>query len=597
MKKFKYIAAIMVASMIFTACANKTADTSDEALTKESSDDGTNVSAGESTITQSSIINQDKLFSNRDLSGEYDVSECESITLSDNASKTSASKGVTISENTITITKEGDYIIEGTLSDGMIIVDVDDSEKVQLVLNGVSINSETSAAIFVKNADKVFVTLASGTTNTLSNGGEFVVLEGMEDTTANIDAVIFSKDDLTLNGTGTLEINSPAGHGVVSKNDLVITGGTYNITAASHGFSGKDSVAVADGTFNVTAGKDGIHSENDDDDEVGYIYIADGSFNFDVESDGMSAVNEIYVAGGNIVVTKSYEGLEARLINIMGGTIDITSSDDGLNATDKRSEESGESTSGDNFGFKGGFGGGGPMGDTQDEANINITGGVININAEGDGVDSNGYFTMSGGELYVTGPSNGGNGALDYGIDATITGGIVVAAGQSDMAVNFGSDSTQGSILVNTSSQNEAGTKIVLTDSAGNNLIEWTMEKRYNSVVISCPEIVDGGTYTVSMGDNTTEVTMDGLIYGSGFDMGHGGFGGGGFGGKRGNREEMTDGQDMPQMPSGEGEMPDKPDDNDKKDKHFDGGKPDETVTGGGREIPFEGNSDNTKKE
>jgi hypothetical protein len=226
------------------------------------------------------------------------------------------------------------------------------------------------------------------------------------------------------------------------------------------------------------------------------------------------------------------------------------------------------------------------MDDTQEEANINITGGIININAEGDGVDSNGYFTMSGGELYVTGPSNSGNGALDYGIDATITGGIVVAAGQSGMAVNFGSDSTQGSILVNTSSQNEAGTKIVLTGSDGNKLLEWTMEKSYNSVVISCPEIVDGGTYTVSMGDNTTEVTMDGLIYGSGFGMGQGGFGGGGFknddfGGKRGNRDEM----------------PDKPDDNEHDDKQFNGGKPDEGVTGGGREVPVEGNSDNIKKE
>jgi hypothetical protein len=190
------------------------------------------------------------------------------------------------------------------------------------------------------------------------------------------------------------------------------------------------------------------------------------------------------------------------------------------------------------------------MGDTQEDANINITGGIIYINAEGDGVDSNGYFTMAGGELYVTGPSNGGNGALDYGISATITGGIVVAAGQSDMAVNFDSDSTQGSILVNTSSQNEAGTQIVLTDSNGNKLIEWTMEKRYNSVVISCPDIVDGGTYTVQMGDNSTEVTMDGLIYGSGFGMG-GGFGGG----------------------------------------------KDASTFGGGREVPIEGDSNNTKKE
>jgi hypothetical protein len=190
------------------------------------------------------------------------------------------------------------------------------------------------------------------------------------------------------------------------------------------------------------------------------------------------------------------------------------------------------------------------MGDTQEDANINIAGGIIYINAEGDGVDSNGYFTMSGGELYVTGPSNGGNGALDYGISATITGGIVVAAGQSDMAVNFDSDSTQGSILVNTSSQNEAGTQIVLTDSNGNKIIEWTMEKRYNSVVISCPDIVDGGTYTVQMGDNSTEVTMDGLIYGSGFGMG-GGFGGG----------------------------------------------KDASTFGGGREVPIEGDSNNTKKE
>jgi hypothetical protein len=206
----------------------------------------------------------------------------------------------------------------------------------------------------------------------------------------------------------------------------------------------------------------------------------------------------------------------------------------------------------DNFGGRGGRGGfgGGPMEDTQEDANINITGGIIYINAEGDGVDSNGYFTMSGGELYVTGPSNGGNGALDYGISATITGGIVVAAGQSDMAVNFDSDSTQGSILVNTSSQNEAGTQIVLTDSNGNKLIEWTMEKRYNSVVISCPDIVDGGTYTVQMGDNSTEVTMDGLIYGSGFGMG-GGFGGG----------------------------------------------KDASTFGGGREVPIEGDSNNTKKE
>jgi hypothetical protein len=657
MKKYRYVAAIMVATMIFTACGNNAGSVSeDEVITESvvSEENGNNASENDSDgAFTGSLINKDKQFSDRDLSGEYDVSECKSIKLLDNGSSSDAKKGVAIDENTITITKEGDYILEGSLSDGMIIVDVDKSEKVQLVLNGVSINSETSAAIYVNQADKVFVTLADGTENTLSNGGEFVELDDTSYNSSNIDAVIFSKDDLTLNGTGSLTINSPVGHGVVSKNDLVITGGIYNVTAGKHGFSGKDSVAVANGTLNVTAGKDGIHSENDDDDEAGLVYIENGDFNFSVESDGISAVNEIYVADGKIKITKSYEGLEARIINICGGVVDITSSDDGLNATDKRSTaenqnsdrkdfdpgdfdmsqfsqedlekikeafESGEMPedmtlpegmtmpempegmelgempedmtmpeNSDDFngGGKmgggpggGGFGGGGdPMGDTQSDANINISGGVVYINAEGDGVDSNGYFTMSGGELYVMGPSNSGNGALDYGIDAAITGGIVVAAGQSGMAVNFGSDSTQGSMLVNTSSQNDAGTKIVLLDSDGNKLIEWTMEKRYNSVVISCPEIVDGGTYTVEMGDTSTEVTMDGLIYGDGFGMG-GGFGGGhGGDGMRGDR-------------GGDKNM-EQPDQSDKPDN---GGK-DEAVTGRGREIPIEGDSNNTKKE
>jgi hypothetical protein len=617
MKRCKFIAAIMAATLVFSACGNTSTTNDNNAQDAVDTTVSSSVPISETgTLAQgSSIIDIDDLFSDRDLSGEYDASECESITLADNASQSDA-KGVTIDGNTITITKEGDYILEGSLSNGMVIVDVDKSDKVQLVLNGVDINSDTSAAIYVAGADKVFVTLADGTQNTLSNGGSFVAIDDN-----NIDAVIFSKDDLTLNGTGSLTINSPAGHGVVSKDDLVIANGTYNITASSHGFAGKDSVAINNGTFNVTAGKDGIHSENDDDDEVGYVYIGDGSFNFSVESDGISAVNEIYIAGGNIVISKSYEGLEARLVNIVSGVINITSSDDGINATDKRStatSQSGENielkdmsenkeqeqppeipdgqeqpqgqapempdgqgqdvqapempdgqgqdgqeqpqgqkpdNNGGGFGGRGGFGGGGfgggdPMGDTQEDANINIAGGIIYINAEGDGVDSNGYFTMSGGELYVTGPSNGGNGALDYGISATITGGIVVAAGQSDMAVNFDSDSTQGSILVNTSSQNESGTQIVLTDSNGNKLIEWTMEKRYNSVVISCPDIVDGGTYTVQMGDNSTEVTMDGLIYGSGFGMG-GGFGGG----------------------------------------------KDASTFGGGREVPIESDSNNTKKE
>ena len=240
--------------------------------------------------------------------------------------------------------------------------------------------------------------------------------------------------------------------------------------------------------------------------------------------------------------------------------MDITSSDDGLNATDKRGTTD-NNTGGNSRDFRDGM-----MNDIQSDANINISGGIVNINAEGDGIDSNGYITVSGGEIYVTGPSNGGNGALDYGIDAVVSGGIIVAAGQSNMAQNFGNGSTQGSILVNTQKQNAAGSDITLFDSDGNTLVAWTMEKSYNSVVISCPEIEAGESYTLITGETTTEITMDKLIYGDGFGFGgHGGHGE--FGdhnvpdvpdgfGDRGNFDRNDDENDMRNNGFGNGERP-----------------------------------------
>ncbi len=562
MKRSNYVrftlSVTLLICMLVTACGKNTdggaADT--KSIKRDSNSDNNAVTVAASTTE--TFINTSEIFSNRDLSGEYEESECDKITLSDTGS-TSDSKGTAIDGSTVTITKEGDYILSGALSDGMIIIDVDKSEKVQLVLKGVNINSDTSAAIYVKNADKVFVTLADGTVNTLSNGGSFIAIDDN-----NIDAVIFSKDDLTLNGTGSLTITSPAGHGVVSKDDLVITNGSYNITASSHGFSGKDSVAIADGSFYIEAGKDAIHSSNDDDETAGNVYIGGGTYAFSVDSDGISAINEINIAGGSISIDKSYEGIEGRIINISGGKVDITSSDDGLNATDKRGTADND-TGVDNKNFRGGM-----MNDTQSDANINISGGIININAEGDGIDSNGYFTVSGGEIYVAGSSNGGNGALDYGIDAFISGGIIVAAGQNTMAQNFGNDSTQGSILVNTQKQNAAGSDITLLDNDGNTLVAWTMEKSYNSVVVSCPEIADGKSYTLITGETSTDITMDGLIYGDGF-----GFGGrGGFGG-HGNHGEFdnSDIHDAPDGFGGRGNFDKNDDENDMRKHGFDNGE------------------------
>lgn len=237
------------------------------------------------------------VFSNRDLDASY--SEADSIAVVLNGNDIScASKNAAISGTTLTIQEEGTYLLSGTLEDGSIIVDADKTDKIQLVLSGVSIHSETSAPIYVRQADKVFVTLGEGTQNSLSNGGSFT-----PDGDTNIDSVIFSRDDLTLNGTGSLSITSPVGHGIVSKDSLRITGGTYAIEAESHGLSGKDEVSIASGSFDIISGKDGIHGENDEDASLGSVYLENGSYRITAGGDGISASGSCRIADGEYIIT------------------------------------------------------------------------------------------------------------------------------------------------------------------------------------------------------------------------------------------------------------------------------------------------------
>lgn len=244
-----------------------------------------------------STINTSDMFTDRDMEIGYDEATSARITLSgDSASCDSGA--VQISGSTVTVTDEGTYILSGALDDGMIVVNAEDTDKVQIVLEGAQITNSTSAAIYVLQADKVFITTASGTENRLANGGEYVAIDDN-----NIDAVIFSKSDLTLNGAGTLTISAAAGHGVVSKDDLVFASGTYNVTAASHGISGKDSVRIANGNYTIVSGKDGIHAENTEDTSMGFLYVAGGTFEITAEGDGMSASAYLKIDGGDFTIT------------------------------------------------------------------------------------------------------------------------------------------------------------------------------------------------------------------------------------------------------------------------------------------------------
>ena len=548
------------------------------AATPETTTESSQASSISDSIT---YLDAADMFTRRDKQSDYASEDATEITLSDSKS-TCDSPAVRISDNQITITRAGTYVLSGSLTNGQIVVDASD-EKVQIVLKDASINCDTSAALYVKSADKVFVTLAENTSNTLTNTKDFVAIDDN-----NIDGVIFSKSDLSLNGSGTLTIHAAYGHGIVSKDDLVITSGTYDITAARHALSGKDSVRIADGVFTLNAKKDGIHSENTDNDEKGFIYIADGTFSITCDSDGMDAEETLQVDGGTITIaagddglhadgdlvlndgtvtiTKSYEGLEGKTVTITGGSYAVTSSDDGVNAAgDGTAGDSSDSASSDSSkdqkapsgtpperpqnssdstempqppqnsdsteapqppqnsdstempdapkGAPDGNGGPGPgdMEEATDYNLIQISGGTLTVNAGGDGLDSNGDLTVTGGEIYIDGPVQGGDGALDCSGTATISGGTVIAAGSSGMAENFSSSSTQGSMLVTVSDAMVSG-EITLQDSNGNTLLSYTPAKSYNSVVISCPKLTRGETYTLLAGDTTTTVTLDSLV-------------------------------------------------------------------------------------
>lgn len=249
------------------------------------------------TTTLLTSLNPSELFSDRDKAADYNESDAVTIKLRATKATTSDSDKVKISGSTVTIEEEGVYVLSGTLTNGQIIINAEDTDKVQLVLNGVTINNNTSAAIYVSEADKVFVTLAKGTTNTLSNKSAFVAIDENK-----IDGVVFAKSDITFNGSGTLTINAAYGSGVVAKDDLTITGGTFKVTAAEHGFDAKDSICIADGTFQVTATKDGFHSDNSDDATKGYVYIGGGTYTITAQGDGFDAAEIVQIDDGTFQI-------------------------------------------------------------------------------------------------------------------------------------------------------------------------------------------------------------------------------------------------------------------------------------------------------
>lgn len=573
------LTALLIASLVLlTACGGSSGGDTAGSTSGGSTAGGTDPAA----VT---VPDGNTMFDAEDRKTDYETSDVTEITLSGSSAAVSGT-GATVSGGQILISASGVYRVTGNGTDQSVIVDADGAD-VRLVLSDLTLTHASYAPVYVRQADHVYLILEG--TNTLTVTGGYVQCDDNQ-----VDGVIFAKDDLTLSGTGTLTVSGTA-HGIVGKDDLMITGGTLIVRAEKHGIQANDSVRITSASLDVTSGKDGIHVENTEHTEKGFFYMEDGSLTVSAGYDGVDASGTLQIAGGEVTITagggsgktvsatlsqkglksggnlclsggsltvnsaddsvhtnascavtggtlllssgddgihadaslvvsggsvtveKSYEGLEGKNVTVSGGTVRIMASDDGINAA-----------GGNDSSSLGGRPGQNPFSQDAD-CYIVLSGGDLYINASGDGIDSNGDLTVSGGTIVVEGPTSDGDGALDYDGTGSVTGGTLIAIGSAGMAMNF-STATQGSILLNVGSQ-RAGTTVTLTDSAGNAIVSLTSAKAFASVVITSPALTVGGTYTLQTGSGSTTLTLTTLLYGSGGGFGEGGNPGGNPGG------------------------------------------------------------------
>ena len=648
------LAGYAAAALLFSAagCSATGADESSVASTAEVLEENTSEKSAEYASFEEvaaafdvSALNLD--YSKRDMDVSFDESSATKITLSGDSASVSGS-GAVAEGSTVTISTAGTYIVSGNLTDGSIIVVTSENDKVQIVLNGVKIVCSSGPAVDIQSADKCFITLAEGTQNSLSDGSAYA--------SEDANACIYATCDLTINGSGSLDVSGNYRHGVFSKDDLVVYGGAIQVSAVEDGFNGKDSVKIGAGDILITAGADGVKSSKSTNPEKGFVYVSDGSLSIDAEDDGIQAKTYLCVAGGSIEIDAAddalhsdlegalnggsttvrsgddafhcetklevndgsfaaetcSEGYEAEQVIINGGDTDIYALDDALNASaadlsdDSESSDSdamastpsgepganaaqpdgsigapdaseqqnaapqganqqdgatppelpsGDGTQGGQAGeapsdlgqapdAQGGMerggqapdGQGGAPGASDSNCLIQINGGTVVLDSQGDGVDSNCNVEITGGTLLVNGPSSDGDGAFDYDGEATISGGTVLMVGAAGMAQSFTSG-TQAFALVQASGS--AGSVIEATDANGSVIATLTATKAFGCVLVSGASVSDGDTITVSVDGSATAATAS-TTGTSGIAMGGGAGGPGGMGGgpATGNRPE-----------------------------------------------------------
>lgn len=510
-------------------------------------------------------------YGTNDLDTSYDASSSETISLN-GTSISAEGPNLSVSGSTLTITKAGDYVISGTLSDGQIIIAAAKEDLVHLFFDGVNLTNTDGSALVVLNADKVVLTLVDGSTNTIIDGASYA-LSGDEDP----DAAIFSKDDLTINGTGALSISSVSHSGIHGSNEVMILDASVTVSSGQDGIKGKDSVVLNNAKITVDSKEDGLQSSNAIDQGAGYISIDGGTLNITSGLDGIQAETQILISAGDVSISagrfvsddESGKGIKAVLdlsiedgnlsvysvsddtlhsngsLTISGGSLSLEAGDDAIHADEtivinggdimitkayEGIESSKITINGGTIrmttlddGFNGSTsttstsGNQGGM-QSDDGSELIINGGLIYLNAAGDGLDSNGTITMTGGTVYAFGPTNSGNGTVDYNGNFNLSGGTLLAVGSSGMAQQA-SSSTINTVLVNLTSTLPSNTLVAIVDSTGKLQVAFETVKSANSIVFASSTLVNG-TYTIYTGGSLSSVLSDQVTLSSTYTMG-----------------------------------------------------------------------------
>ncbi|GFZ86737.1 hypothetical protein GCM10008018_35930 [Paenibacillus marchantiophytorum] len=547
----KQVGVVLLCAVLATACSNNpettTSTTTTEAATPAAVQSTTTTAAGVQTA-RSDLI-QKVEYDSDDNYTDWSSSNPTQIMLSGTAATVNGT-GVEVKDGKVSITAAGTYVVSGKLDNGQIAVKVKDKGIVRLVLNGAEIYNSSTSAIFVEEAGKTIISLQEGTTNLVSDGKTYVYPDAATD---EPNSAIFSKDDLTINGTGKLVVQANYNNGITSKDKLKITGGTLAVQAVDDGLMGRDLVAVQAGDLTIAAGGHGIKTTNDKAGSEGYLSITGGTFNIEsgedalhskgglhiaggdihinAGDDGIHADVSIAIAGGKIDIAQSEEGIEAPTIVISDGQTSLVANDDGVNASSGSSEtaaEGGQGGQGGQSGQSGQSGQGGqggpkgPGGESGAASNnkLTITGGYLSVDAKGDGLDANGSIVMTGGTVIVNGPTDNGNGPLDYDGTFEMTGGFLVAAGSSGMAQATSEQSTQPGILMTYNKSQQAGAMVHMEDGEGNTILTFAPPKSYQSLFVSSPNLKTGASYTLYAGGTSTGSAAKGLYDGGEYQGG-----------------------------------------------------------------------------